>query len=356
MKRFIDIHVPISSCNLKCHYCYVAHEGNRNKEKAIFNYDADTIKKCLSVKRMGGVCHFNICGAGETLIPKQMLSITKGILENGHYVMIVTNGTLTERFDEFCNFPEELRIRLGFKFSLHYLELKRKGMLEQFAANINNVRRAGMSISIEMTPNDECVAYIFEIKEFCLNNFGALCHLTIPRNMMLKEIELLSKYSIDEFYDIWKEFDSSLLDFKYSLWGKKRKEYCHAGIWSGLLNIGTGDLSACYVGHIHQNIFENPLKPINFIGIGKGCTLPHCYNGHSFLALGDIPEINSIRYDNERDRIKSSVEHWLNNDMREFLSHRLENYNEELSYKEKICNEMKKYCYYCKIGIRKIVK
>ena len=33
MKRFIDVHIPITNCNLNCEYCYVAHEGVRNSKK-----------------------------------------------------------------------------------------------------------------------------------------------------------------------------------------------------------------------------------------------------------------------------------------------------------------------------------
>lgn len=356
MKRFIDIHVPVSACNLQCHYCYIAHEGNRNKEKTIFNYDCETIKEALTATRLGGACHFNVCGAGETLIPPKIIDMMRVILENGHYVMIVTNGLLTERIKAFCDFPTDLRKRLGFKFSLHYLELKTKGLLDKYVSNVKLAKDAGMSISIEMTPSDEIEALIPEIKEFCLKNFGALCHITISRDMTTKEIKLLSQHSMEDFYSIWSTFESPMLDFKYSLWGVKRKEYCYAGVWSGLLNIGTGDFSACYVGKIHQNIFCNPTAPIQFMAIGHHCTLQHCYNGHSFLALGDIPEIDTCHYVQERDRTTVDGEHWLNDDMREFLNHRLENYNDVWDWHDKLNNDIKKTAYYAKRAVQKVMK
>ena len=37
-------------------------------------------------------------------------------------------------------------------------------------------------------------------------------------------------------------------------------------------------------------------KPIRFEAIGCKCTQPHCYNGHAFLTLGDIPELNTPTY------------------------------------------------------------
>ena len=52
-----------------------------------------------------------------------------------------------------------------------------------------------MSFSIEMTPYDDLEPYIDEIKNYCMEHYGALCHVTIPRDMLTKEIKLLSKHS-----------------------------------------------------------------------------------------------------------------------------------------------------------------
>ena len=63
---------------------------------------------------------FNICATGETLIPNEVVEYTRAILAQGHYVMIVTNGLLKKRFEEFSEFPESYRKRLFFKISFHY--------------------------------------------------------------------------------------------------------------------------------------------------------------------------------------------------------------------------------------------
>lgn len=354
MKRYIDVHIPVTNCNLKCEYCYVSHQGRRDSKKIIFKYDVDVVKKALSKERLGGICLFNLCGEGETLIPKEIIEYTRAILENGHYVMIVTNGILKERLEELAKLPKDFRERIVFKLSFHYLELKNKNLLETFKSNLEIIKKAGMSYTIEMTPTDELEPYIEEIKKYCIDNFGALCHVTIPRNMNTKEIELLSKHSIDEFYVIWKVFESELLDFKYSLWGKKRKEFCYAGDWSGLLNLGTGDFVACYEAKIMQNIFENTEKPINFISVGCHCKLPHCYNGHSYLALGDIPEINAYKYGQLRDRVTKNGEHWLNNKMRKFLNERLQDDNKIYCKKQKKQNEKERIIYYGKKFLKKL--
>ena len=81
-------------------------------------------ESALQRKTWGGV-PFNLCGGGETLLPPQMTDILYELLAQGHYLAVVTNGTVTKRFEEICDFPEEFRKRLLFKFSFHYTELRR---------------------------------------------------------------------------------------------------------------------------------------------------------------------------------------------------------------------------------------
>lgn len=132
MKRFIDINVPVTSCTLRCHYCYITQHRLFSAALPKFRYGAEFIGKALSAERLGGICHINMCGGGETLLPPEMTTIVRAILEQGHYIMIVTNGTVTKRFEEMMTYPVELRQRLGFKFSFHYLELKKRNLLDVF--------------------------------------------------------------------------------------------------------------------------------------------------------------------------------------------------------------------------------
>ena len=336
MKRFIDIHIPITKCNLNCHYCYVAQECERNNVATPFMYSPEHIGKALTQERLGGICHFNVCGLGETLIPEETVRIVYELLKNGHYVFIVTNAILTNRILEFVNFPEEYRKRLGFKCSFHYLELVKKDLLKKYFSNVELIKKNGMSFSIEMTPSDELEPYIDEIKKITLENVGAYPHVTIPRDMTKSDIVLLSKHSASQFYDIWKTFNSDMLDFKYQVWGQKRKEFCHAGEWSGLLNIGNGIMTQCYGECLRQNILKDINKPIEWIPVGHNCPMPHCYNSHSLLGVGDISAIDG-NYALERDRVDMrDGSHWLTSEMREFLSHRLEDYNYVQTKKEEI--------------------
>ena len=357
MKRFIDIHVPVTTCNLHCHYCYVMQENMRGAKPTPFSYSPEYIGRALSVKRLGGLCHFNMCGLGETLIPPQIVDIIDQILRQGHYIMVVTNGLLTERFREVeTKVPPERRKRLGFKFSFHYLELIRTGQLARFFENVRYARKIGCSISVEVTPNDELEPYIGELQRITRQEAGALCHLTVPRTEDDAAIPLLSKHSSEEFRRIWSVFGSALFDFKFSTWGIKRKEYCYAGMWSGLLNIGDGTFESCYGQRIIQNIFQNLDRPIEFVPVGCHCKMPHCYNSHSFLTLGDIPELPACTYAEVRNRVCADGTEWLTPEMKAFLSQKLVDANGESGRAKKAISTLQKYRVYGREGVRKVFR
>ena len=214
LKRFIECGLPVETCNLKCSYCYITQHRKWNAKLPDLSLCESKIKDALNPKRMGGTCLVNICAGGETLIAPELPSIVKSILEDGHFVMLVTNGTLTERMRAFCEFPDEMRARLFFKISFHYLELLRVNKLETFFENIRMIQDAGLSFTVEITPDDIYIPYIPEIKDVCMKNLGVLPHVTIPRDERFKNFPLLSKLPFDEFVKLWSQFDSELLNFR----------------------------------------------------------------------------------------------------------------------------------------------
>lgn len=332
IKMFIETFVPVLTCTLRCHYCYITQSRKFASELPKFKYSPEVVKKAVSQKRLGGVCHFNMCGGGETLLPPEMTDYLRVILEEGHYIMVITNGTVSKRFDEIASFPREMRERLCFKFSYHYLELKKKNLLDSFFGNIKKMREAGCSISLELTPSDEASPFADELKQVAIERLGAPCHITVCRDNTKYERPILSeKYkTTEEYRRFWGEkFLSDMFDFKMGIWGQKRKEFCSAGAWSGVLNLGTGAFGQCYCSFYHQNIFENPEKPIKKIPIGKNCMESHCFNGHAFLTLGLCPELDTIFYSRIRNRVCADGSEWLNPCMKAFLSQKLRENNEE---------------------------
>lgn len=334
IKMFIDTFVPVTTCTLRCHYCYITQSGKFAEKIPEFKYSAETVGKALSAERLGGICHFNICGGGETLLPPQMTGYLRAILEQGHYVMIITNGTVSKRFDEIAQFPREMCERICFKFSYHYLELKKKNLLGKFFGNIKKMRDAGCSISLELTPSDEAMSVADELKEVAIEQLGAPCHVTVARDETspLHDKPILSSVlkTREDYRRFWGEkFRSDMFDYKLSVFGQKRKEFCYAGAWSGYLNLGTGVLRQCYCSFFQQKIFDDVTKPIKRVPVGRLCSEPHCYNAHAFLTLGLIPELDSIFYSRIRNRVCIDGTEWLNPRMKAFLSQKLRENNRE---------------------------
>jgi len=345
IKKFIDCIVPVKTCNLRCHYCYITLCREFETELPEFEYSPEHIGKALSKERLGGICCINFCGGGETLLPPEMTKIIEEVLKQGHYVMVVTNGTVTKRFEEIVQLDKDLLKRLFFKFSFQYLELKRTNQLEKFFNNIDLIRNAGCSFSLEITPNDEIIPYIEEIKNTAIEKVGAIPHVSVARDTTKKGLPILTNMSKEEYKNTWKSFESKMFEFKFDMFNKKRREFCYAGSWSYFLNLGTGDLKQCYAGKVIQNIYEDPDSPIKSCPIGWDCPEPHCYNAHAWLTFGDIPELDTPTYLDMRNRVTVKNDEWCKEPVKSFFSQKLKDNNKELNYFEKLIYTIKSFVF-----------
>lgn len=324
IKRFIDCHVPTEVCNFRCPYCYIGQKRSLCGQANKVGRKPEEVRAALSMQRWGGVLFINFCAGGETLLLEDILPIIRAVLEEGHIVQIVTNGSVSERFDEIAEFPKKLLDRLFVKFSFHYTELKRLNLVERFFDNILKVKNAGASISLEITPGDEMVPYIDEIKKVSIEKLGALPHVTVARNENTLGFEKLTSYTDEKYEKIWGQFESPMFDLKMRLLSEKREEFCYGGEWTFFLHLGTGDLKQCYRGAVIDNIFRNTDEPIHFRPIGKHCPESYCYNGHAWLTLGAIPKMDIPTYCEIRDRECKDGTYWLSDTMREAFSQKLE--------------------------------
>lgn len=327
MIRFIDCFIPTEVCNLKCPYCYI---GQRNGFTGSINpigHSPLEVRAALSKKRFGGIMFINMCAGGETLLGADILPIVKELINEGHYVQIVTNGLLRDRFKEISTWDKEILQHLFIKFSFHYTELKRLNKIEYFFENILMVKNAGCSISLEVTPGDEMIPYIDEMKKISYEKLGALPHVTIARDNSTPKLKILSKLPREEYIKTWKSFDSSMFDLKLKLLGQKRCEYCYGGEWTFYLNLGTGDLRQCYKGDIIDNIYLDTSEPIHFKPIGTGCREEYCFNGHVWMTLGCIPNMDIISYADIRNRVGKDGTEWLQPNMKAFFSQKLQETN-----------------------------
>jgi hypothetical protein len=286
----------------------------------------ELLGKALSKDRLGGICLIHLCGGGETLLPPEIIPIISALLKEGHYIWVVTNGTVTNRFNELVELPKEMLERLAFKFSFHYLELKRLNFMDTFFNNIRKIRNAGCSFSVELMPSDDSIQYIEDIKKVCFENLGAFCHVTVGRDNAKTEKPILTELTKDEYIKIWSTFSSKLFDYKISVFNIEVNEFCYAGDYTASLDIGTGDLKQCYKGKQIQNIYHDVKESIHWEPIGYNCTEPHCYNAHCFLVFGAIPELgrNAPTYMDVRNKICANGSEWLTPKMKAFIGQRIE--------------------------------
>jgi len=335
MKKIFLFHIPMSICNFRCSYCYLAqrdscYEGVMPK----FKYSPAEFARAVSRERVGGIAYGNFTAAGETLLMNGLLDYIKAFVEQGHYAEIVTNLSITSKIDEILSWDESLRKRIEFKCSFHYLQLKEKNLLQTFADNVNRIWEAGASANIEITPADELIPYIDEIKEFSLSNFGALPQLSIARDDRTDGIDYLTDLSMDEYDSVWSQFNSDFWRFKKELFGVKRKEFCYAGAWSYYVDLTTGQARQCYCGKCLGDIFADVSQNLPYSPIGR-CKFPHCYNGHMFLSLGLIPRLATVHYGDIRNRIKiDNKGEWLQSELLTVFNERLYEQNIQLSTRE----------------------
>lgn len=340
IKRYFDCQVPVNLCNFECDYCTVGQwkliEGKGPDKYTPFKFPVEQMAAAVSPERLGGVCAFNLCGNGETFLHPQIMDFIILLLKQGHFVSIVSNGTVTSAINHLCSLDEELRSHIFIKFSFHYTELLKKNMLERYFDNVHKTHNAGISLTVELVASDGNVPYIEEIKKVCMENFGVLCHLTDPRANTTHDIRHLTKMPMEEHLKVWSQFKSALFDYRQATWGQKRdKNFCYGGVWSFNLGLENGRLKQCYRNSdTVQFIFDNIDEPIHFIPRGHFCLFPHCFNSHVFDCLcGVIPDISSPYYVELRNRILPDGTEWIKPAYKDIYEHRVcENntpYNEE---------------------------
>ena len=346
IKRFFECLVPVTICNLKCEYCYIIQANRRKGEKACFRYTPEQIGKAMSQERLGGICYFSICGAGETFLAQEVPEIARELLKCGHYVNITTNGTISKAFDLLTELPSSLRGHLHLAFSFHYLELEKRSMTKIFFENVEKCRRAGISTIVQINLYDGYLPHLEEMRRLVREHCNAEPQLAATRDELAPEIRLMTALSFDEYRNAGACCDSPLFDFTLRNFMRRRTEFCYAGDWSGVLNLATGIFQKCYASNMKQNIFEYPDKPIRFEAVGNCCGSPYCVNSSHFISLGVIPELEAPTYAELRDRPGAAATGWYMPEMRTFLNDKLFKNNREYSALRKGWTNFHNICFY----------
>ena len=321
LKFFVSISVPTEVCNLKCSYCYISQHQGFSRKNVIF-HSAEFISKALSRKRLGGTALINICGEGETLLCDDLPAIIVKLLQEGHYISIITNAVFTEKIKKIISSSGDNSERILFKCSFHYRELLKKKSMKKFINSINLIKNSKSSYSIELVPEDSLIPIIDEIKNFSIKEFGALPHLTVPRDEGKSGIPILSDLNFEEFYKVWKTFHSKMFDFKMKHI-KKVRSYCLSGEKSILFSLESGELSPCPYNKCEGNLYDNISEILSLKPLAGNCQAPWCINSHAYLTIGLNREINDGSYLDMRDRITIDGEHWIKPQMANFIKQRI---------------------------------
>ena len=346
VKYFFECLIPITACNIKCHYCYVVQRENRKMKMADMKYSPEHIGKALSRKRLGGVAYFSLCGAGETMMQKDLPELMLALLKEGHYVNVTTNGTVTKAFKRIADIiPSELLKHVQFSFSLHLIELKRINFVDKFFENVNYVKSLGCSFLVQFNLCDEYEPLFDEIKQLCIQHVGALPQVAATRDEqdLSKNIRLYTHHTREKYETKGREFKSPLFDFTMKNFMVKRHEYCYAGKWGGSLNMATGEFKPCYASPITMNLFKDIDKPIKFHSVGRHCLSPFCMNSSHFISFGIIPEYEAPTYFELRNRKTKKGVNWISDDMRQAMSQKLYDNRERDSFKDMLCDSLIHY-------------
>lgn len=134
IKRFFECLIPVTACNMKCSYCYVIQRDNRKNKMAELKYSPSQIGQALTKERLGGVCYFSICGAGETTLQPEIDEIVYNILAQGHFVNITTNGTITVQLKKVIEKAKPYISRLHFAFLIMFVWFVKLGLLIWFSS------------------------------------------------------------------------------------------------------------------------------------------------------------------------------------------------------------------------------
>jgi hypothetical protein len=287
-------------------------------------YNPKLIAKALTQERLGGKAYLQLCAYGETLMDPLIAEVTELLLHEGHYVAVSHNGTIRKTIDVFCDFVSDLKERLHFFISLQWAELNRLDLLDAYADNIRKIKASQISFSISVTLEDILVPQVDAIKEYCMKEFGTMCHILECRDESKPGIPRMTELPLEKHQEVWGSFESLTFDTQQIHWGKRREEFCYMGETAAYLDFGSGDIWQACSGKKLCNAFDDLDEPIRFCALGKNCQVAHCYLGNILLGLGGvIPEIPYPSFAEQRDRLCADGTTWFTPKVRAFFSQRV---------------------------------
>lgn len=324
--RYVECYMLRQACNLRCSYCFVGQSRELAEKVVPLIHKPEFIAKALSKERLGGSSLISICCDGEPLISYDMVTLIRCLLEEGHYVYLISNGTLKTRMDQICNFPRELLNRFFIRFSYHYFELERLNLFDTFFDNIKRFYDAGGSFTVFLVGNEGYLPVLNDLKERCVERLGALPHVDYERDETGGDGSVLTiktDRDVSDYRKVWESFDSEFLRFRERTDGKVTGK-CNAGNWVVHLDLMTGELSRCPVGQRVANIYDDISSDIPFEQNSRNCPYKFCVCAPVFFAFGSKEDMRDAPTFYELwNRKMNNGQSWIRDEMKGFLSGRL---------------------------------
>ncbi len=285
--KMINGRIHTAGCTLSCDYCCLAQVEHKNdRETYALKYPLETVLKACSKERLGGTAFIQIIGDGETLLPKDAVPLIHGLLKEGHFVQVITNGTLGDRIRELVEKAEKdkLKDHLLISFSLHFLELEKRNLLESYAENVNYVKEQGVSFRVSIVCGDGYLEAADRIHKFCREKLEGIT-LNVGST---KEFDktgnctgIYSKYSKEVYYEKVREsFSSHNFEYISDLEEMDNHKFCYAGKWYFQLDFTTGMYSQCLMNEgFSHNFFEHLEEELETEPVGTGCRASFCWCG-----------------------------------------------------------------------------
>lgn len=110
------------------------------------------------------------------------------------------------------------------------------------------MKAVGSSILVQLNLCDEYEPYLKDIAALCEERIGVPVQVAPTREEidLNRSIRLFTEHTCEEYTNMVKRFHSPLFDFNIKNFNVRRREFCYAGDWSGVLNLNTGILHKCY--------------------------------------------------------------------------------------------------------------
>lgn len=327
--RYIACYMDKQACNLRCSYCYVSQYAQTAGKVVPLKHSPAFIARALSAERLGGKCMISICVDGEPLISDDMVELIELLLKEGHYVYVVTNGTIGKALERLGELPQELLTNLLLRFSFHYFELRRLHLMEQYFENIRKFYAAGGSISVALVGAEEYISEIEEIKKLCISHLGALPQVDFVRDDAKRRgentaLQLLTNMDRKAYIQTWESFDSEYARCRERFSGVPGG-ICDAGRIVFHLDLMSGNLYRCPKGRKVDNIYDNLANDIAFLKSAEECPVLYCDCAPTYYAFGlrtdhtDVPTFYELL-----NRKTQDGKNWIHEEAKEFLSSKLE--------------------------------